>query len=88
MTLGKPHSGGNLSTLESVDDSLDAWVNTQPGDIVIHAAHWQGTLDSPAFEPTDADWDDYCKHSIDMDRLDALRRMDDHEYEARMRYGA
>jgi hypothetical protein len=39
------------------------------------------------FEPSDEDWDDYARFCEDVERSNALRRMDDAEYEARMRYG-
>lgn len=75
--------------------------DVHPGDRVIHADRWQGTLDEPSaedaawlaanptpvpFEPTDQDWDDYRRFCEDVERSDALRRMEDAEYEARMRY--
>ena len=64
-----------------------------PGDIVIHAPRWQGTLDTPAaipFEPSDADWDDMARWCEWVDRNDEIRRdadVDAAQAEARARYG-
>lgn len=37
--------------------------------------------------PTDADWEEMAAWSEHLDRLEALSRDDDAEYEARLRYG-
>jgi hypothetical protein len=47
---------------------------------------WLSANPTP-FEPTDADWDDYHRHCEDFERQNALRRMEDYEYEALMRFG-
>lgn len=46
--------------------------NTCPGDRVVHADHWQGTLDSPAaaYEPSDEDLRDY---QLWLERLEVER---------------
>jgi hypothetical protein len=39
------------------------------------------------WEPSPEDWRDYHEHCLEVERLDALRRRADYEYELRMRYG-
>ena len=60
------------------DQADVAWLNENPPPISGGAPEW---------EPSEADWADYHEHCMEQDRLDALRRMDDHEYELRIRYG-
>jgi hypothetical protein len=55
-----------------------AWLNTSPPPISGGAPEW---------EPSEADWADYHEHCLEVERLDALRRMEDHEHELRLRYG-
>lgn len=58
-----------------------AWLNENPTLPPI-----SGGSPEP-FEPSDEDWDDYhawCEH---IERLATLSRIDDAEYEARLRYG-
>jgi hypothetical protein len=54
------------------------WLNENPASISGGAPEW---------EPSAEDWRDYHEHCLEVDRLDTLKRMADHEYELRMRYG-
>ena len=65
--------------------------DVHPGDRVIHAPYWQGTLDSPAaFEPSDEDLDEMNRWCEWCDLNDEIRRdadADAAQAEARVRYG-
>lgn len=77
---------------EGYPDELPASIaDFCPGDRVVHAPYWQGTLDSPAaFEPSAADWDDMARWCECCDRNDEIARdarIDEAEAEATARYG-
>jgi hypothetical protein len=107
---GKPtddaalHARAHRMAREMDGDPIDeAPCYSCPGDRVVYADSWQGTLDTPSaedlawlaanpapepeWEPSPEDWRDYHEHCLEQERLDALRRMEDHEYELRMRFG-
>lgn len=66
---------------ELVEQADIAWLNTHPTLPPI-------TGGSPEpFEPSDEDWDEMARWCEWVDRLEAMNREDDAEFEARMRYG-
>src|SRR5689334_9625554 len=61
-------------------DPVDvAWLNENPPPIA-------GGAPEP-FEPSAEDWDEMARWSEHLDRLEAIRREDDHQAEARARLG-
>jgi hypothetical protein len=59
------------------------------GEVCGPAEGWPCTpgIDGERWVPSDDDWNDYrnwCEH---VDLLDAIRRIEDSEWEARMRFG-
>jgi hypothetical protein len=50
-------------------------------------AEWPAWTDAARWEPSQEDWEDYRQWCEHVDRLDAIRRMEDSEWEKRMRFG-
>jgi hypothetical protein len=64
-----------MAALAAVADSIATGILTPP------------VAGGSPFEPTDADWDEAARWAEHLDRVDSLRREDDHQAEVRARFG-
>jgi hypothetical protein len=68
----------------------DQFIEYDPSDPAWgEPADWPSTqeIDGEHWEPSESDWEDYRQWCEHVDRLDAIRRMEDSEWEKRMRFG-